>query len=85
MTMKAVHALVGPGLSANQFSANVSLVFNIGSGNFRARQIRQKLLRNDHDGGADIWWQWRRSGSDRRILPGLVKRRKMERELFETA
>ena len=80
---KAVHVLVGPKLTSNQFSACVSLVFNIGSGNFRASQIRQRLLREDHDGAADIWWQWRRGGPARRILPGLVKRREMERELFE--
>ena len=84
MTEKAVHWLVGPKLTSNQFSATVSLVFNISSGNFRASQIRQRLLRDDHDGAADIWWQWRRGGPDRRILPGLVKRREMERELFET-
>jgi len=52
---KAVRALVGPRLTPNQFSAYVSLVFNIGSGNFRARQIRQRLLRKDHEGAADIW------------------------------
>ena len=84
MTKKAVHALVGPGLSANQFSATVSLVFNIGLGNFRAIQIRQRLLREDFDRAADIWWQWRRGEPYRRILPGLVKRWDMERELFET-
>ena len=54
MTEKAVHWLVGPRLNPNQFSATVSLVFNIGSGNFRASQIRQRLLRDDHDGAADI-------------------------------
>ena len=83
MTEKAVHALVGPRLTPNQFSAWVSLVFNIGSGNFRASQIRQRLLRDDHEGAADIWWQWRRGGPAKRILPGLVRRREMERELFE--
>ena len=82
MTEKAVHALVGPRLSANQFSATVSLVFNIGSGNFRASQIRSRLLRDDLEGAADIWWQWRRGGPSRRILPGRVKRREMEKELF---
>ena len=82
MTEKAVHVLVGPKLTQNQFSARVRLVFNIGSGNFRASQIRQRLLREDHEGAADIWWQWRRGGPARRILPGLVKRREMEKELF---
>ena len=81
MTEKAGQALESPRLNPNQFLATVSLVFNIGSGNFRASQIRQRLLRNDHDGAADIWWQWRRSGSDRRILPGLVKPREIERDV----
>ena len=84
MTERGGHVLVSPRLSANQFSATVSLVFNIGSGNFCASQIRQWLLRDDHDGAAHIWWQWRRGGPNRRILPELVKRRAMERELFET-
>ena len=81
--MMDVHALVGPRLSPTEFSVTVSLVFNIRSGNFRASQIRQRLLREDHEGAAGIWWQWRRGGPARRILPGLVKRREMERELFE--
>ena len=79
---KAVHALIRPRLTPNQFSACVSLVFNIGSGNFRASQIRQRLLREDHEGAADIWWQRRRGGPAKRILPGLVRRREMEKELF---
>ena len=53
MTEKAVHVLVGPRLNPNQFSATVSLVFNIGSGNFRASQIRSRLLREDFEGAAE--------------------------------
>ena len=53
-----------------------------GHGNFRASQIRQRLLREDREGAVEIWWQRRRGGPDRRILPGLVKRREMEKELF---
>ena len=52
--------------------------------NFRASQICQRLLRDDHEGDVDLWWQWRRGGPDRRILTGLVKPREMERKLFET-
>ena len=84
MKEKAVHWLVGPKLTSNQFLATVSLEFNISSNHFRVSQIRQRLLRDDHDGAAEIWWQWRRGGPARSILPGLVKRREMERELFET-
>ena len=65
MTKKAIHVLVGPRLTANQFSACVILVFNIGSGNFRASQIRQRLLRDDHKGAADIWWECLRERPER--------------------
>ena len=82
---RAVHWLVGPKLTSNQFLATVSLEFNISSNHFRVSQIRQRLLRDDHDGAADIWWQWQRGGPDRRILSRLLKSREMERELFETA
>ena len=53
MTEKAIHVVLGPRLTANQFSACVILVFKFGSGNFRASQIRQRLLREDHEGAAD--------------------------------
>ena len=84
ITEKAVHWLVGPQLNGNQFSAKGSLVFNIGSENFRAIQIRHRLLRNEHEGTADLWWQRQRGGPDRRIKPELVKHQEIERKLFET-
>ena len=82
MTEKAVHAIVSSRLNPNQFSATVSLVFNIGSATFKASQIRSRLLREDFEGAADMWWQWRRGGPSRRILPSLVKRREMAKELI---
>jgi len=54
MIEKAIHALLEPWLNPNQFSATVSLVFNIGLGNFRASQIHQRLLRDDQDRAANI-------------------------------
>ena len=77
-----VSRLVRVPLTENQFSATVSLVFNIGAGNFQRSQIRQRINRKDYDGAASIWWQWRRGGG--RILPGLVKRRESERQLWMT-
>ena len=65
VTEKAVHVFVGPKLTPNESSACVSLVFNIGSRNFRASQIRQRFLREDHEGAADIWWQWLRERPER--------------------
>tara|TARA_R100000808_G_scaffold7062_1_gene20746 strand:- start:22281 stop:22724 length:444 start_codon:yes stop_codon:yes gene_type:complete len=75
-----VSRLVRVPLNENQFSSLVSLVFNIGAGNFQRSQIRQRVNRRDYDGAASIFWQWRRGGG--RILPGLVARRESERVLF---
>jgi lysozyme len=72
--------LIDVPITLNQFSACVSLVFNIGSGNFQSSQIRMRINRKDYAGAAAIWWQWRRAG--RRILRGLVERREMEKRLF---
>jgi lysozyme len=69
-------------LSSNQFSAAVSLTMNIGSGNFQASTVRQRLNRGDYDGAADNFWQWRRGGG--RILAGLVRRRAAEAALFRS-
>jgi len=77
-----VSRLVRVPLTENQFSATVSLVFNIGAGNFQRSQIRQRINRKNYDGAASIWWQWRRGAG--RILPGLVKRRESERQLWMT-
>ena len=75
-----VAKLVRVPLTINQFSAIVSLVFNIGSGNFQNSTLRMKLNRRDYQGCADNFWQWRRGGG--RILPGLVRRRELEIQLF---
>lgn len=77
----AVAALVKVPLTENQFSALVSLVYNIGSGNFQTSTLRMKLNRGEYDEAAGEFWKWRRSTLGQ-ILPGLVRRREAERELF---
>ena len=75
-----VSRLTTVAVSENNFSALVSLVYNIGSGNYQASTVRQKLNRGDYNGAADNFWQWRRGGG--RILSGLVRRRAVEAALF---
>jgi lysozyme len=69
-------------LNINQKGALISLIFNIGIGNFRASTLRMKLNRGDLAGAADEFPKWRKGGG--KVLPGLVKRREMERALFLT-
>jgi len=67
-------------LTENQCSSLCSLSYNIGSGNFFRSTLRQKISRLDYEGAADEFPKWRRSAG--RILPGLVRRRVAERNLF---
>jgi lysozyme len=44
--------------------------------------MRMKLNRGQFEGAADEFPKWRKAGG--RIIKGLVRRRKQERELFLT-
>lgn len=76
----AIHKYVNVDLSQEQFDALVSLVFNIGVGNFAKSTLLKKLNRGDYLGAADEFPKWRKGGG--RVLPGLVTRRAEERALF---
>ena len=71
-----------PGVVGRQgaFDALVSISFNFGLGNLQRSTIRMKLNRGEWGAAADAFMQWTKAGG--RELPGLVKRRKAERELF---
>jgi len=76
----AVDKLVHKPLTQNQRAALISLVFNIGSGNFQASTIRSRLNQGDYAGAANSFWMWRRANG--KILPGLVRRREAEKNMF---
>ena len=67
-------------INDNQLSALTSLAYNIGQGAFRASTLLRKLNRGDFDGCSNEFWRWRRANGE--ISAGLVKRRKLERNLF---
>ncbi len=69
-----------PGASSNQFSALVSFAFNLGINALIKSTLRKKFLAADVGGAADEFLRWNKAGG--KVLPGLVKRRKAERELF---
>ncbi|MGB3494773.1 MAG: lysozyme [Elainellaceae cyanobacterium] len=73
--------LAGVPLSNNQFSALVSLCYNCGLAPIKqGNTIRRTLEAGDYNGAADGFLLWRKAGG--RVLEGLVRRRKRERELF---
>ncbi len=81
-------AKLAPKANANQFSAFVSLAYNIGTAAF----AKSTLLRLFNEGGplaaAHRFADWRFGGKNKdgtpRELPGLVKRRAAEKALFLT-
>jgi len=67
----------------NQFAAMVSLAFNIGAGGFARSSVLRRHNARDFAGAADAFLLWNKGGG--RVLPGLVRRRKAERDLYLTA
>lgn len=64
-----------------QFDALVSFVFNLGSGNFQRSTLLKKIKANANDPAiSSEFAKWIRGGG--RVLPGLVKRRREEAELY---
>jgi len=67
-------------LNQNQYDALVSLAYNIGVSAFLNSTLFKKLNAKDYKGAAEQFPRWNRGGG--RVLNGLVKRRKIEMELF---
>ena len=67
----------------NEFAAMVSLAFNIGTGAFARSSVLRRHNARDFAGAAEAILLWNKGGG--RVLPGLVRRRKAERDLYLTA
>lgn len=77
-----VSELVKVELTDNQFSALVSLAFNIGLGRFKNSTLLRKLNQGKYADAAQQFNKWVYAAGVK--LGGLVKRRAAERELFES-
>jgi lysozyme len=79
-----VNNTVQVNLNQNEFDALVSFVFNIGITAFSESTLLKKLnAGNDKTEVASEFSRWVKAGSDQPV-PGLVKRREKEKELFLT-
>lgn len=69
-------------LTQNQFDALVSLVYNIGSGNFQISTVRKRLslVPPDYKAAASAFGDWDEVGKS--VDAGLVRRRAAETALF---
>jgi lysozyme len=68
------------GLTQPRFDALVSFAFNVGLGNLQRSSIRMRHNRGDYDGAAEAFMMWTKAAG--KVLPGLVKRRADERNLY---
>lgn len=76
----AVECSVRVPLNQNQFDALVSFTFNVGSGNFEHSTLLRLLNCGQYISAAAQFPVWDRAGGQ--VLPGLLKRRLAERDLF---
>ena len=77
---EAVNAAL-PGINQNQFDALVSFVYNVGAGAFKSSTLLRKAKANANDPAIRAEFaKWRNGGG--KVLPGLVKRRAAEAELY---
>ena len=75
-----VSSLVKVSLNQNQFDALVSFEFNVGYGNLSTSTLLKLLNKGDYAGAANQFERWIYAGG--KVLEGLKKRRKAEKELF---
>lgn len=76
-----VDALLGDDpTNAGQFSAMVSLAYNIGLGNFASSTLLRLHRAGDFAGAAEQFARWNKAAG--RVLPGLTKRRAAEAALY---
>jgi len=78
----AVNSLVKVEINQNQFDALVSITFNIGKGAFSASTLLKLLNQGNFEGAANQFGVWIKQ--NKKVLNGLVKRRKVEKDLFLT-
>lgn len=73
-------ARLAPGSTDNQFSALVSFAFNVGIDALKQSTLLKLHKAGDYEGAAEQFARWNKGGG--KILPGLVKRRAAEADLY---
>ena len=76
----AVLRLVTVPLTDNQFNALVSFTYNLGAGSLQRSTLRRKVNREQHEAVPAEFLRWVYGGG--RKLPGLVKRRHVEAQIY---
>lgn len=64
----------------NKLAAVTSFIYNLGEGRYRASTLRRLIDAGRFEEAAEEFPKWKWGGG--RVLPGLVKRRAAERQMF---
>ena len=75
-----VQRLVTSDINRNQLGALVSFAFNLGLGNLRHSTLLKLVNAGDFVGAANQFPRWNKAAG--KVLPGLVRRREAEKQLF---
>lgn len=76
----AVNRYVTVPLTQGQYDALVDFAYNAGAQNLRTSTLLKKLNAGDYSGASAEFPKWVNGGGKK--LPGLIKRREAERQLF---
>lgn len=77
---KQITAAVKVPLNNNQLNALLDFCYNVGIGNFRSSTLLKKLNEGDYKQAGEQLLVWNKSNG--KVLPGLVKRRQAEYDIF---
>ena len=77
-----LNKLVKVPINQDQYNALASFLYNLGQGSLSRSTLLKKVNANDFAGAAAEFGKWVISGG--KITPGLVRRRRSEKTLFET-
>lgn len=75
-----IQPLLAVEANENEWSAMLSLAYNIGPGAFAKSSVLRKFNAGDKQGAADAFRLWNKAGG--KVLAGLTRRREAERALF---
>lgn len=80
--VQAVNNLVIVPLTQQQFDALVDFTFNLGAGALQQSTLLRLLNSGNYQGAAGEFEKWDKAGG--KVLPGLLRRRQAERDIFNT-
>ncbi len=81
-TARDVQRLVTVAVNDNEFSSLISFAFNLGTGNLASSTLLKLLNNDERKAAAEQFGRWVLAKGVK--LPGLVRRRQAERDLFLT-